>query len=98
MTGQRNTKALIVALSNGEVRVYNEKLLVSVHVSPNPVTALWFGRYGREDNTLLAITKSGALDIKVWAGRWGSVGAGFGGWEWRLGWAVGAGRDGVDKR
>ncbi|KAG2451137.1 hypothetical protein HYH02_004404 [Chlamydomonas schloesseri] len=65
VTGQRNTKALVVALSNGEVRVYNEKLLVSVHLSPNPVTALWFGRYGREDNTLLAITKSGALDIKM---------------------------------
>ncbi|GFR47769.1 hypothetical protein Agub_g9536 [Astrephomene gubernaculifera] len=65
VAGQRGTKALLVALANGEVRVYNEKLLVSVHSVPNPVTALWFGRYGREDNTLLAITKSGALDIKI---------------------------------
>ncbi|GFR47660.1 hypothetical protein Agub_g9403 [Astrephomene gubernaculifera] len=65
VAGQCGTKALLVALANGEVRVYNEELLVSVHSVPNPVTALWFGRYGREDNTLLAITKSGALDIKV---------------------------------
>ncbi|GIL69347.1 hypothetical protein Vretimale_13465 [Volvox reticuliferus] len=65
VTSQRMTKALVVALSNGEVRVYNEKLLVSIHTVPNPVTALWFGRYGREDNTLITITKSGMLDIKM---------------------------------
>ncbi|KXZ45593.1 BBS1 protein [Gonium pectorale] len=65
VTGQRMTKALLVALSNGEVRVYNEKLLVSVHTVNFPVTALWFGRYGREDNTLLTITKTGMLDIKM---------------------------------
>ncbi len=50
--------------------MYNEKLLVSVHVVPNPVTALCFGRYGREDNTLISLTKSGMLDIKVEGGRW----------------------------
>ncbi|PNH05290.1 Bardet-Biedl syndrome 1 protein [Tetrabaena socialis] len=65
VTGQRNTKGLVVALANGEVRVYNEKLLVSVHNVPNPVTALWFGRYGREDNTLITTHKSGLLDIKM---------------------------------
>ncbi|GIL48849.1 hypothetical protein Vafri_5272 [Volvox africanus] len=65
VTSQRMTKALVVALSNGEVRIYNEKLLVSIHTVPNPVTALWFGRYGREDNTLITITKSGMLDIKM---------------------------------
>lgn len=53
----------------GEVRVYNEKLLVSVHIVPNPVTALCFGRYGREDNTLITLTKSGMLDIKVHGGE-----------------------------
>lgn len=39
----------------GEVRVYNEKKLVSLHTVPSPVTALWFGRYGREDNTLITV-------------------------------------------
>lgn len=65
VTGARMTKGFIVALSNGDVRVYNDKLLVSVHKMPNPVTALWFGRYGREDNTLITFTKSGMLDIKI---------------------------------
>ncbi|KAG2484587.1 hypothetical protein HYH03_016628 [Edaphochlamys debaryana] len=65
VTGQRMTKALVVSLANGEVRVYNDKLLVSIHSVPNPITALWFGRYGREDNTLISLTKSGMLDIKM---------------------------------
>ena len=45
--------------------MYHDKLLVSVHTMPSPVTALWFGRYGREDNALVTITKSGMLDIKA---------------------------------
>lgn len=61
----RMSKCLLVALSNGEVRVYNEKYLVTMHKVPSPVTGLWFGRYGREDNTLITITRSGGLDIKI---------------------------------
>jgi hypothetical protein len=52
-------------LAPGEVRVYNEKHLVSMHSVPSPVTGLWFGRYGREDNTLITVTRSGSLDIKA---------------------------------
>ncbi len=39
----------------GEVRVYNDKSLVSVHTLPSPVTGMWFGRYGREENTLITV-------------------------------------------
>lgn len=46
--------------------MYHEKRLASCHSVPSPVTALWFGRYGREDDTLVTLTKSGSLDIKVW--------------------------------
>lgn len=62
---QRMTKAVAVALANLEVRIYNEKHLVSLFTVKSPVTALFFGRYGREDNTLITITKAGALDIKI---------------------------------
>ncbi|KAI8473621.1 MAG: ciliary BBSome complex subunit 1-domain-containing protein [Monoraphidium minutum] len=53
----RLVKALIVALANGEVRVYHERALVSSHVTASaaPVMRLAFGRYAREDNTLVAI-------------------------------------------
>ena len=43
----------------GEVRVYNERSLVSVHTTAGgaPVMALASGRYAREDNTLVTVTR-----------------------------------------
>lgn len=64
-TTSRMTKCVVVALSNGEVRVYNDKSLVSVHTSTSPVSALCAGRYAREDNSLITVTEAGGLDIKV---------------------------------
>eukprot|EP00775_Hariotina_reticulata_P003765 gene3765-4024_t len=61
----RVSKCVVVALSNGEVRLYNDKALVSVHSSPNPVRGLCAGRYAREDNSLVTITAAGGLDIKT---------------------------------
>jgi hypothetical protein len=49
----------------GEVRVYNEQHLVSLHTVPAPVMALHYGQYGREGTTLIAVLKSGALDIRM---------------------------------
>mmetsp|Transcript_36912 Transcript_36912/g.115586 ORF Transcript_36912/g.115586 Transcript_36912/m.115586 type:complete len:596 (-) Transcript_36912:28-1815(-) len=57
--------AVLVALADGEVRCYREKKLVARLQLNEPVTALYFGQYGREDNTLVAVTRSGALHIKM---------------------------------
>ncbi|KAK9812788.1 hypothetical protein WJX72_003736 [[Myrmecia] bisecta] len=65
LTRQRMVTCLLVALANGEIRIYNGQHLVSMHSVNAPVAALYFGKYGREDNTLITITKSGALDIKI---------------------------------
>lgn len=65
VTGQRMMKCVVLALKNGEVRVYHEKHLASIHIAPSPVTGLYFGKYGREDNTLITIMKNGSLDIKM---------------------------------
>lgn len=61
----RNTKCVVVALSNGVLRVYNDKTLVSEHSSSSPVSGLFVGRYAREDNSLVNVTAAGGLDIKV---------------------------------
>lgn len=61
----RNTKCVMVALSNGALRVYNNKTLVSEHNSSSPVSGLFVGRYAREDNSLVTVTAAGGLDIKV---------------------------------
>ena len=61
----RGTKACIVALSNGEVRVYNGKTLINTIQVKDIVTGLKYGRYGREDATLIITTKTGAVMIKM---------------------------------
>jgi Bardet-Biedl syndrome 1 protein len=65
MSRIRDTKALVVALSNGEVRLYNKKHLVSTLKSQDVVTAMRFGPYGREEASLILCYKSGALAIKM---------------------------------
>lgn len=47
--------------------MYHERSLVSVHTTPGgaPVAALAFGRYAREDNTLVTVLRGGGIDIKV---------------------------------
>jgi hypothetical protein len=60
-----NTKCIMVALSNGVLRLYNDKTLVSEHSSSSPVNGLFVGRYAREDNSLVNVTEAGGLDIKV---------------------------------
>lgn len=58
-------KCVFMALASGEIRLYNEKRLVASYSLPAPATALYFGRYNREDNTIVCVTRAGALNIKV---------------------------------
>ena len=50
-------KAVIVALTNLDVQIYRDKYLVNTFKSEDMVTGLRFGRFGREDNTLVMTTK-----------------------------------------
>jgi Bardet-Biedl syndrome 1 protein len=62
---QRNTvKVALVALANGEVRMYNKKTLLNTLQLEEPVTGMIFGPYHREDGALCLVLKSGALAIK----------------------------------
>lgn len=61
----RATRCVVVALSNGALRVYNDKTLVTEHTSSSPVSGLFVGRYAREDNSLVTVTAAGGLDIKI---------------------------------
>jgi hypothetical protein len=60
-----NTKCLIVALENKEVRLYNEKHLISVFTEKEVVTAMRFGPFGREPNSLILTMANGALSCKI---------------------------------
>jgi len=64
LTKTRNLKALLVALLNGEVRLYNVNHLVATLQVQEPITALRFGYYGREESAMIAVGRSGSLTIK----------------------------------
>lgn len=64
---EHHANMILVGLKNGEIRLYNEIMLCSVTRIAEPIRAMKFGRFGREDNTLVVTTSSGALDIKILA-------------------------------
>ncbi|CAL8261764.1 unnamed protein product [Arctogadus glacialis] len=61
----RGFQAVLVGLANCEVHLYRDKNLVSTIKSPDVVTGLRFGRYGREDGALVMTTKGGGLAVKI---------------------------------
>ena len=58
-------KAVMVGLENSEVRVFRDKNLVDTIVLSDSPQALCFGKYGRENSSLVAVLKSGALQVLV---------------------------------
>ena len=58
---QRSFKAVIVALANCEVRIFRDKYLVNTIQTRDIVTGMRYGRFGREDSTLIMTTKGEGL-------------------------------------
>ena len=59
--------AVLTICHAGELRIYNEKQLVSTTKMPSPVGAMVFGRYGREEHALISILTSGAPgEVQPW--------------------------------
>ena len=56
---------VIIALRNGEIRLYNGKTLIDTYKLNARVSALRFGRFGREDAVLVVISDRGDLHIKI---------------------------------
>nr|XP_015194358.1 PREDICTED: Bardet-Biedl syndrome 1 protein [Lepisosteus oculatus] len=53
----RGFQAVLVGLTNCQVHMYCDKNLVGVIKTPDMVTSICFGRYGREDGALIMTTK-----------------------------------------
>lgn len=58
-------RGVIVALSNGEVRVYVGKHLQHVSQAYGTVTAMSYCRYGREDSALILVLQNGSLVVEL---------------------------------
>merc|ERR1719471_1564606 len=65
VTKSRAAKALVVALSNGEVRLYNGKHLICTTKTNESVTGMRLGVFGREEGSMVLSFKSGALMVKI---------------------------------
>lgn len=61
----RGFQAVLVGLANCEVHLYRDKNLLSTIKTPDAVTSIRFGRYGREDGTLIMTGKGGGLMMKI---------------------------------
>lgn len=61
----RGFHAVLVGLANCEVHLYRDKNLLSIIKTPDAVTSIRFGRYGREDGTLVMTTRAGGLMVKI---------------------------------
>ncbi|XP_067939415.1 Bardet-Biedl syndrome 1 protein-like [Watersipora subatra] len=62
---QRGFKAAVVGLSNKTVCIYKEKFLVNKISTPDVVSSILFGKFGREDGTLVLVMKGGGLLVKI---------------------------------
>jgi Bardet-Biedl syndrome 1 protein len=60
----KSFKGYILALSNLEVRIYNEKLLVHLFKVPENIFGMKLGTYGKDEDCLVLITETGSLIIK----------------------------------
>ena len=52
----RGLSLIAVALSSGHVLIFDDKNVVDCFLMDNPVSAMKFGKFGREDNTLVLVT------------------------------------------
>ena len=55
----------MVGLESNEIRLYREKFLIDTMTLAEPPAMIQFGKYDREDSTLLVITKTGGLYIFI---------------------------------
>ncbi|XP_057381177.1 Bardet-Biedl syndrome 1 protein-like [Daphnia carinata] len=56
---------LAVSLSNGQVHFYRQGILIEQLHFKTSIVSMTFGRYGREDGTLVMVSKDGELFVKI---------------------------------
>lgn len=62
---QKGFKAVMVALDNGDVQIYRDKYLIDTIKTDSAITGIQYGRFGREDCSLVLTTRKGGLLIKI---------------------------------
>jgi Bardet-Biedl syndrome 1 protein len=65
MKRTKSVNAILVALSNGEIRMYNDKYLITSIKTDDIVMGMRFGIFGREEGSLVINFKHGGLSVKM---------------------------------
>lgn len=65
MKRTKAVNAVLVGLSNGEIRMYNDKFLITVIKCHDVILGMRFGVFGREDGSLVINFKHGGLSAKI---------------------------------
>ena len=61
----KSFKGYIISIKNGEIRTYNEKILIHLLKLSENISAMKFGRFSNEENCLIMISETGSLIIKT---------------------------------
>ena len=72
----KGISAVLVALSDSTVHMYQDKHLVDVIQTPDVINALKFGRFGREEGNLILTTR-GKHEILLILLQWTNMAASF---------------------
>lgn len=64
LTRTRVFKGLLVGLSNGDIRLYKDKVLLNTINIGDSIQGMCFGNYGKEDGVLVVNLKSGGVVMK----------------------------------
>ena len=62
---RQGLRLIAVALDNKQIHVYQDRHRVDILDTDDTVVAMKYGRFGREDNTLVMVSRSGGLTIKI---------------------------------
>jgi Bardet-Biedl syndrome 1 protein len=65
MKRTKSITAILVALSNGEIRMYNDKFLISTIKTDDVILGMRFGIFGREEGSLVLNFKNGGISVKM---------------------------------
>ncbi|KAJ3215532.1 Bardet-Biedl syndrome 1 protein [Dinochytrium kinnereticum] len=62
---EKSLNGYVVALMNGEVRLYSDRNFVTAVYLNQPAVGIRFGVFGRESGALVMVQKDGALTVKI---------------------------------
>ncbi len=62
---RQGLRLIAVALDNRQIHIYQDRHKVDIIETDDTVIAMKFGHFGREENTLVMVSRNGCLTVKI---------------------------------